>query len=282
MSAWPLSLERLQHWMQAAVVQPGSVESAVRSPEAAALVPADRVGEVLLPNDALTSLERLEIYQGMYLMRMEEALESDYPGLKHFLGERRFFELVRDYVQVHPSRSYTLNRLGDFFPEFVGSAASRLPRRAFCHDLARLELAAAQVFDAEETETLSAEAVAAVPAEAWASARLHPIAAFRVLDLRYPANDYLQSVRDENHDHPQLRARASYVAVYRRHYVVRYLDLGRAAHELLAALTAGIPLGDAVASVIAKGRRRATADDLFQWFRQWVAAGMFRAVSLQD
>lgn len=283
MSAWPLSLEHLQRWMQAAVVQPGSVDEAVRAPEAAALVPAERVGEVLLPNDALSSLERLEIYQGMYLMRMEEALESDYPGLQHFLGPRRFFELVRDYVQVHPSRTYTLNRLGDFFPEFVGSAACRLPRRAFCHDLARLELAAAQVFDAEETETLSAEAVAQVPAAAWETARLVPIAAFRLLTLRYPANDYLQSVRDGRHDHPKMRARASCVAVYRRHYVVRYLDLSRAAHDLLAALAAGIPLGQAVASVIAGPRRRAavTADDLFQWFRQWVAAGMFRAVSLK-
>jgi hypothetical protein len=282
-SAPPLSLERLQLWMQTAVVQPGSVEHAVRTPEAAALVPAERVGEVLLPNDALTSLERLGIYQGMYLLRMEEALESDYPGLKHFLGARRFFELVRDYVQVFPSRAYTLNRLGDHFPEFVGSEKAGLRRRVFCHDLARLELAVAEVFDAEETEALSAEAIAAVPETGWERARLRPIAAFRLLALSYPVSDYLESVHDDaGHDHPSTRARPSFVAVYRRNYTVRRLDLSRGAHDLLAALAAGTALGDAVASAITPGGRRAPKpDDLFRWFRQWVAGGVFRAVDLQ-
>jgi hypothetical protein len=281
-SALPLSLERLQRWMQTAVVQPGSVENAVHAPEVAALVPAEHVGEVLLPNDALTSVERLGIYQGMYLLRMEEALESDYPGLKHFLGARRFFELVRDYVQVFPSRTYTLNRLGDHFPEFVGSLKAGLRRRAFCHDLARLELAMAEVFDAEETEALSADAIAAVPETAWERARLRPIAAFRLLVLGYPVSDYLQSVHDEGHDHPSTRARPSFVAVYRRNYSVRRLDLSRGAHDLLSALASGAPLGEAVASAVTPGGRRAPRpDELFRWFRQWVAGGVFRAVDLQ-
>jgi hypothetical protein len=214
----------------------------------------------------------------MYLMRMEEALQSDYPSLQHFLGHRRFFGLVRDYVQVFPSRTYTLNRLGDHFPAFVGSAA-RVPRQAFCHDLARLELAVAEVFDAEETPALSAEAIAAVPEAAWETARLRTVAAFRLLALRYPVNDYLQSVRDENHDHPSLRARPTFVAVYRRQYVVCRLDLTRSAPAHLATLVSGVPLGEAVAAAITRGGRRAPQpDDLFRWFRQWVAGGIFRAV----
>lgn len=280
MSALHLPLEKLQRWMQATVVQPGTVAAAVQSPEAAEIVPADRVGEVILPTDGLSSVERMGIYQGMYLMRMEEALAADYPGLQHLLGPRRFFALVQDYVQAHPSRTYTLNRLGDHFPEFVGTAAG-LRRPAFCQDLARLELAVAEVFDADETPCLSADEVAAVPAEAWETARLRTVAAFRLLALRYPANDYLQSVREENHDHPRLRARPSFVAVYRRAYVVCRLDLTRGAHDLLAALAAGVPLGEAVnAAMTVVSRRPPKPDDLFRWFRQWVAGGVFRAVEL--
>ncbi|MGH9889387.1 MAG: HvfC/BufC family peptide modification chaperone, partial [bacterium] len=167
MTALDLPLERLQRWMQATVVQPGSVQDAVRARAAADLVPTDQVGDVILPTDALSSVERMGIYQGMYLMRMEEALLSDYPTLQHLLGPRRFFALVRDYVQVHPSVTYTLNRLGDHFPEFVGAVHAGLRRRGFCHDLARLELAIAQVFDEEEAPALSAEAIAAVPEAAW-------------------------------------------------------------------------------------------------------------------
>ena len=280
MSVLHLPLERLQRWMQAAVVQPGSVQDAVKAPAAADLVPADRVGEVILPTDSLSSVERMGIYQGMYLMRMEEALLSDYPALQHLLGPRRFIELVSDYVQVHPSRTYTLNRLGDHFPEFVGTAAG-LRRSAFGHDLARLELAIAQVFDAEETPALSAEAIAAVPEAAWETARLRTVAAFRLLALRYPVNEYVQSVRDDNHEHPPVRAKASFVAVYRRDYVICRLELTRGAHDLLAALAAGVPLGEAVsAAMTVSGRRRPRPDDLFRWFRQWVAGGIFRAVEL--
>ena len=60
----------------------------------------------------LRAAERVGIYQGMYLPRMLEALESDYPGLAHFLGPRAWTRLVRRYLNAHPSRSYTLNELG--------------------------------------------------------------------------------------------------------------------------------------------------------------------------
>ena len=275
-----LSLAGLQRWMQAVVVQPGTIEEAVVSPPATAKLAAGDVSRVILPSDRLTSVQRVGIYQEMYLLRMEEALETDYPALQHFLGPRRFFALVRDYVQVHPSTSFTLNRLGDRFPAFVQRAPG-LPRRAFCHDLARLELAVAQVFDAEESAALTADQIAAVPEDAWERARLRPVSAFTLLALRYPVNAYLQSVRDGAHDHPRTRQVASWVAVYRREYSVYRLDLSRDAHDLLSAVTAGVALGEAVASAISgRGRRRLQAEDLFRWFRQWVAAGMFRAVEV--
>ena len=125
--------------------------------------------------------ERLAIYHDMYLLRMEEALESDYPALKHFLGDARFRALVAGYVRAHPSRSYSLNFLGGRLPDYVG-AAPGLRHRGFCHDLARLEQAVAEVFDAAQEEPLRAEEIAAVPEAAWEGARLAPIAAFRLPD----------------------------------------------------------------------------------------------------
>src|SRR5438128_6310270 len=161
--------------MQEVVVHPGPVDEAIAA--AATELSPERLPEVVLPSRTLAPAERVGIYQGMYLLRMEEALESDYPALKHFLGPRGFRALVREYVASFPSRSYTLNRLGDHLPRFIlGAGGLRHP--AFCHDLARLELALTQVFDEAETPSLGPEAVAAVPEEQWPSARLRPIAAF--------------------------------------------------------------------------------------------------------
>ncbi len=274
-----LPLERLQRWMQAVVVHPGTVEQGLESDGARAELPAERVGDVILPSRTLAPADRVAVYHGMYLLRMHDALEYDYPGLAHFLGPERFRELVRDYVQVHPSRAHTLNRLGDHMPEFLRTA--RVPKRDFCHELACLELAVTEVFDAPETKALSAAQIAAVPEEAWEHTRLRPIEALRLIALRYPANDYLQSVRDEQHRHPAIRAKNTWVAIYRRDYGVYRLDLSRPAHDLLADLAAGLPLGAALQAALKRpSRPRVEPDVLFRWFREWVSGGVFQSVEL--
>jgi hypothetical protein len=274
-----LPLERLQRWMQSVIVHPGTVEQAVADGPATDEVSADRVGDVILPSARLTPLERLEIYHAMYPLRMEEALASDYPGLKHFLGDDAFLRLATQYVQAHPSRSFTLNPLGRHLPDYLEQA--RVRKHEFCRDLARLERALAEVFEAEETPALDEAAITAVPAEAWEGARLRTIAAFRLLALRYPAGAYLDSLDDETHRHPDIRRQDGWVAVYRRGYVCYRHDLSRAAHDLLADLVAGRTVGEAVAVAMKRrGRGRPQADDLFRWFRQWAAAGMFAAVQV--
>ncbi|MCG6964869.1 MAG: DNA-binding domain-containing protein, partial [Acidobacteria bacterium] len=83
-------IERLQRWMQAVIVSPGDIDDAIRSPEATSEIPAERLEEVVKPSHSMTSAERVEVYHGMYLLRMVEALEYDYPTVKHYLGEDSF------------------------------------------------------------------------------------------------------------------------------------------------------------------------------------------------
>src|SRR5688572_15417223 len=247
--ALEVPLDRLQRWLQEVVVHPGSTAEAVGAKAARALVPRPRVGDVILPSATLRPEERLAIYHDMYLLRMGDALESDFPALKHLLGDDGFRALVSGYVQAHPSRSYSLNFLGRHLPDYVLQAPG-LRRRGFAHDLARLEQAVTEVFDAPEDPALRAEGIAAVPEAAWEGARLLPVAAFRLLAFAYPVNAYLQSVRDEDHAHPPLGRRATWVAVYRQQYTVRRQDLTRAGYRLLGQVASGVPLGKAVADAL--------------------------------
>ena len=112
-------LERLQRWMQACILQQGTSEEAISCDDAQAQIPADVARGTVLPSKTLTALERLDIYRDMFVPRMEEALAIDYPALKHFLGAEAFMRLVARYVEVHPSRSYTLNDLGANFPRYL-------------------------------------------------------------------------------------------------------------------------------------------------------------------
>lgn len=260
-------------------MHPARTSAALQSSEAASLVPPERVGEVVLPSATLEPAERVGIYHDMYVLRMEEALESDYPGLSHFLGPRRWRKLVRAYVEAHPSRSYTLNVLGRALPEYV-STAPGLSHAGFCRDLARLEWAVTEAFDAAETPILTEADITAVPPEAWEQARLVPTAAFRLLALDYNAGSYLDSLGDESHDHPRPRRHPEWVAVCRRDYAVYRVPLKRSAHRLLSALAEGRPVEEAVGECLRRSRPQPTGDQIFTWFRKWAQSGVFQAVEV--
>ena len=134
------ALDRVQRWLQAVIVHPGDVEEAIACEDASRELAPEALTSLVRPSHSLTAAERVDIYHGMYLLRMVEALEADYPALRHLLGEEPFAELVEDYVQAYPSRSYTLNRLGDHLPQFLLDRQTH-PHAGLLHELARLELA---------------------------------------------------------------------------------------------------------------------------------------------
>ena len=258
-------------------MQPGTVDEAVLSGAARAELDPGEIGRVVLASKTLTPVERVGVYQGMYMLRMIEALEGDYPAVAHFLGDDEFADLVTRYVAAHPSTSYTFNVLGRHLPEFIRE--SRVRRKGFVADLARLELSVTEVFDAPPSPAWPAEAIANIPQHAWERAVFRPIAAFRLGRYGYPVNAYLQSVKEENHDHPETGRKATWVAVWRKTYEVWRLDLSEPAYEFLQALARGRPFGKAVAAA-ARGLQGSAGDQVFRWLRDWVAEGMFEGVTI--
>jgi len=214
------------------------------------------------PDDTsrLVDPSRLEIYRGMYPMRMHEAMAADYPALAKFLGEEKFNELVDRYTESHPSRSYTLNRLGDSFPEF-------LSEDPFLRDLARLELAMTEVFDEEESAELDPALFGSVGPES----RLTTIAAFRLRAFDYPVNAFFQAFRD-GEELVEPARRKTWVAFHRRDFGVFRLELEERAYDFLSALCDGATIVEAIDGT------GATQDELFGWFRDWSAAGIFGGI----
>lgn len=260
-------LAGLQSWMQQAVAKPGSDAAALRG-----------AGKWVRPSRTLSPEERTGIYRGMYLLRMRDALTVDYPGLAHYFGPDGFERFVASYVKKFPSRSYTLNRLGDHVPEFIRRQRA-LKRREFLYDMARAELAMTDVFDERETPALTPGQIAAVPAEKWESARLIPIAAFRMLEFDYPVPLYLEAVREEE-PVPVMRPRRTRVVYYRRDYALLRLDLQPAAYHLLGLLAKGEPLGKAVEAAWLASKPRVKEGALFAWFQRWMSEGLFRTLKL--
>jgi len=249
---------------------------AVATPEP---LKAPGVETVILPSKTLKPIDRVGIYHGMYLLRMIEALDVDYPAVAWHLGEHRFQHLVADYVTHYPSRSYTLNRLGDEMPEFIAAQES-LPRRAFLHDLARLELAMTQAFDEEESPAMPSDALTSLGDVDVTRLRFQTIAALRLVAFEYDVNAFFTSFRNDEKASP--RRAKTFLIVHRQDYSVYRTPLTKSAHSFLASLRDGLTVGEALDEHVRRFHRTPSQPELFSWFRDWTAAGLFRSITVKD
>jgi len=270
-------LETLERWMLAAMMHPQGAARGVRTAAARRLLPqaARDLETVVLPSRSLSAVERLDIYAHMYYARLLEILVAEYPTTREILGARPFERACRRFVARHPSRHRTLNRLSEAFPAFLSRHLARDHRSRLAVDVARIERAMEDVFDAPRAEPLTADQIAAIGAAESGQVRLAVTPALRLLKLRYPANEYMNALRAGRR--PRVpRPRPACVIVYRRAFQVYRRDQAPAQFRLLAALASGRTLAQAVR---AGSSRRIGADrlaaELGEWFREWAAAGLF-------
>jgi hypothetical protein len=227
----------------------------------------------LLPSKTLRPEQRLRIYVDAYLARLVEALEEDFPAVSRLLGPRAFHRTCRAYLERHPSRSRSLNPLGRMLPEFLAG-------RAAARDLARLEVAMSEVFDAEAVRPLAPADFRRMEPGRLARARLGVVPALRLLDLDHDVNPYVDAVRRERATVPPLRRKRSWVAVYRKDFKVCRLDLREAGHAALSSLVRGRTVADAAAAAarLWTGTPSDLPSEIRRWFGEWVSEGFFASV----
>lgn len=266
-------LADLERWLQDAIVRPHE-----RRPKSPAATKRVEAASAILPSRHLKPRERVALYSDMYLARMQECLASDYPALVHLVGPRRFGELTRAYLRHYPSRHYSLNMLGQHMPEFLAGPA-RLPRRALLADVARLELAMTQVFDRAESTRLTPADLSRIDPQAWANLPLRLVDAFEIHALTHRSNAIVTAARKEQ-TLPDLQPAPTWVAVYRKDWIVWRMDLSQPMFETLSALKSGMPLGAALAAGAASfdGSVEELQAAVSRWFAEWTAEGFFAAI----
>ena len=278
MTASALPLATFQSWMQAVLVHPDGAGAGFSAPEARRHVAPEEAADVVRERGGLGAAERLQIYASMFPLRMRDALRADFPALAALLGKRLFGKLVGDYVHVHPSRTFTLARLGERLPEFVAGWGSPR-RRALLSDVATLEKAAAEAFDGEEAAPMDPDALRGLPASDWARVTLVKAPTFRLARVRPGAVDVLDAFLEER-PLPALTGRGRVeVAFYRKDYVVFRRTLGPFDGCLLAALAAGKTLGGALETAATTFPGGVPSGGVLSgWFAEWASLGFFSGV----
>jgi Putative DNA-binding domain len=246
------------------------------------------------PNDRLTSLERLEIYNKQYWYRLLDCLWDDYPGLRAILGDKKFQSLRIAYLQRYPSRSFTLRNLGSRLVEFLQEQPRyAAPHQAMCLDMARFEWAQVVAFDEAANPPLTVdELLGKAPGKLRMALQPH----LTLLEMGYPLDDFVIAIKKRDTalrseasnavdaDRKQSRPRRSrvpkpakvFLAVHRYNNSLYYKRLAPEAFRILAALRDGATLAQACAAVAPKkDPGGAFASQIQTWFAQWMEMGWF-------
>ncbi len=218
---------------------------------------ADAAIALVKPNAQLSSAERLEIYARSYWSRLLDAFGEDFPGLRAVLGREMFERLRRQYLGECPSVSFTLRDLGRRLPKWL--AAHPEFGGALAEEMARLEWAEIESFDAADLTPLTVQQVTSLVPEStlWLQPHLQLVQAGSEVDrLLLQVRTQIKAGRRPRCFRRQRLAAAQsaqpiYLAVHRPELMVHYKRLDREMFELLAALSAGMNLGDAIEAAYA-------------------------------
>ncbi|MHB1046246.1 MAG: MNIO family bufferin maturase [Thermoanaerobaculia bacterium] len=162
----------------------------VRAPEgvAKALEERDRAREevaALFAGDArMSAVSRLELYARMYFFRLRDSLAEDFARTAAALGEARWHNLVTDYLLAHPPTSWSLRWAGEALPEFLRAHAYGA-ERPWLADVAALEQARNEAFQALDATPLRPEELAVVLPEAWPHLRFVPAPGTALVSSRW-------------------------------------------------------------------------------------------------
>jgi len=286
-----MSLDHIQRAMFDAIRQPLTADENMRQRSRDGKSMRAVADEIIKPNDRLTSFERLEIYNRQYWFRILSALSEDFPGLRAIIGEAAFDKMAVEYLYECPSQSFTLRNLGSRLESWLRQHPAHIAgNEQIAVDMVRLEWAEIEAFDEAARPRVTEADLPALGPDPHFQLQPH----IRLLDLHYPVDDLLITVRSELEEtdivsnavtertHSRSRRRRLpkperiFLAVHRADNMVYFKRIDREAFTILSSLRDGMTVSNAVDEVDWSGRNIEEAmADVQKWFAYWSAAGWF-------
>src|SRR4051812_6394446 len=123
-----MNLDQIQRKMLHGIQQPLTSDEQSRSHDLNGRPMETIAEEIIRPNDRLTSLERLEVYNRQYWFRLLSSMAEDFAGLRAIIGEKKFEKLAIAYLIDCPSQSFTLRDLGSRLQGWLTNHLEHVPK----------------------------------------------------------------------------------------------------------------------------------------------------------
>jgi hypothetical protein len=216
----------------------------------------------------LSPIEQLDVYREQFWLRHIGCLAEDFPTLQALVGEARFDAIVADYLAAHPPVHFQLRHLGDHLASFLAKKEDSL-----LADVARLEWAYIDAFDAEDAPPLDPREVQTIAPDEWATVRIlfHP--SLQLLRLSHPTH-LMRDAQRGGQSVSKPEPKPTHLGIYRRDLLLYTEEMEPLPFALLESLAHGEqlgPAGDAVAS--SEAERTHVEVNIGTWFTRWSALG---------
>ncbi len=204
-----------------------------------------------------TPEQQIGIYRDQYRLRLLGAIREEVLGLRHILGEEADTVLWR-FVQEHPSRTWTLDRVADGLPEWLSRQPEGTAARV---DMARLDAAVQRGFTAAEGELLTPSEILGGPA------RLGLAPHVTLLRLHTTVHE-VRTALLTGVEPPAVREEPVLLVVFRRGIRMRHWAVSAAEYALLEGIARGLPLAQAIEEPVRTGVIDGTklASEIGGWF----------------
>jgi hypothetical protein len=245
---------------------------------------------VLVSSDAFTGQVRdtskadrvtlLDVYRDGYALRLIEVLTMDFPGVLAMVGPEGFDALTRAYIANHPSRHPSVRWFGRQLADFLATIApyDSMPALA---EMARFEWALGEAFDSVDAEPLQAEAVMAVPPEAWETITFAPIPSLQCVAFAHdvpPAWQRREDTVPGTLDVAALDAPVPWV-IWRPERVSNFRSLEPDEAAMLGAMIEGQPFPALCVALLPYVEEDQAAARAAGLLRAWVEEGMIGSFS---
>lgn len=197
-----------------------------------------------------SALLRVSVYANAYFTRIHDCLRDDFPALAASLGADAFHDLVKTYLMRHPPRHASLRYAGMHLAEHLSTPPYAAIFGRVCGwaaDLAALEWAILDAFDARDAAPIDRRGLANLPSEAWDGLQLVAVPSLRRIECEWPVHGVRMRFDAGGPEAitiaPPIAREASQILVWRRDERVYHREVDRIEWAALDAWSAGASFG---------------------------------------
>jgi hypothetical protein len=216
------------------------------------------------------------IYHEGYRRRLAEFICNDYPTLREHLGDESFGALVEEYIGCMQSRERNARWYASRLPDFMESEDGWRHDHLAC-DLARLEHALSDAFDAADADAIGVDALCRIAESDWATLQLQFHPSLRILDLRSGAAGRYAFLNAKATQTPPLGDGRESIGVWRFEGVVFQRSLDAFEALALIILLRGSSFAAACTELAASSADGDIVARIAGFMAQWFTEGMVTA-----